>query len=293
MAGMRTRWFSITSIAAALLLFLSFVAAAQTYRVRLTRPWRVGDRYRISATGWTAQESSTTTSRHTLEKAVKFLAEGTVLEVRRDGRIATESLTIDECLASSGGRAQRLVPRGAVVVVSAEHGKQVFRMNGSTVSSEIDDVLSMIVSIEAGETSNDDVFGTPRLRRVGETWAVNAPSAVRWLREAHLYVNQEDIKGSASAMKRVVAENEDCLVIDASLVTDKLSGDVNGRKVQAGRVEVNVTGTFPINTSRHCVEQSQHITIHLLSEGNSAPGSTDRGIDFKSELQMTAYYTLL
>jgi hypothetical protein len=228
-----------------------------------------------------------------LEKAITFIAEATVLEIREDGRIARESLTIDECLVSSDGRAREVVPRGAVVVASAERGTQVFRMNGKAVTRDIDDVLSLVISIEAGEASNDDVFGTTRLRRVGESWGVNPASAVKWLRDARLEANEDDIRGFTSAAKRVLAQNEDCLVINATLAAEKLSGDVSGWEIQAGHVQVNASGTFPVNTSRHCVEQSQHITIHLLARGKPSIGADKVGIDFTTEFRMTASYTFL
>jgi hypothetical protein len=149
-----------------------------------------------------------------LEFTVEFLADATVLEVRRDGRIAKESLAIDNSLVRKDGNTKQLVPKGTMVVAAAEDGNQVFRMNGQPVDKEIDDALSLVISLDAGETSDEDVFGTGESRRLGESWAINRASAVNWLREAHVQVDEEHLRGRAAAVRRVAIENEDCLVMD-------------------------------------------------------------------------------
>jgi hypothetical protein len=160
--------------ASALILILCCAASAQTYPVRLTRPWKAGDRYRITATGSLSQKSSTSVNdrvhAHTLNQTVDFLADATVLQIRPDGRIAKESLTVNQSLVSGDSLRRQLVPRGTVVTITAEQGRLIFRINGEQVSGEIEDELSLVISLEAGETSNDDVFGTPTRRHMGESW---------------------------------------------------------------------------------------------------------------------------
>jgi hypothetical protein len=284
-------------VPAGLALFLSSMAAAQTYPIRFLRPWKQGERYRIAAKGSFLQKTSTTVtggvSGSTLDFTVEFLADATVLEVRRDGRIAKELLTIDNCRVSKEGTSKEVLTKGTVVLAAAENGDEVFRIHGQPVDKEIDDTLSVVITLDAGETSDEDVFGTRENKKLGESWAINSSSAVDWLRQAHLNVNQEDIRGWARVVKRVTVENNDCFVIDGVLATDKLSGDFDGAKIEGGQLQLRITGALPKDISRHPVEQSQQMTIHLLASRTRSPASREAKVDLTTEIRMTAHFTVL
>src|SRR5262249_4531 len=62
-------------------LFLCLTVVGQTYSVRLTRPWKAGDRYRVIASGSRSQRSSTTMGRVARDTTVHDAVSGHNLEL--------------------------------------------------------------------------------------------------------------------------------------------------------------------------------------------------------------------
>jgi hypothetical protein len=113
----------IAIASAPLSLLLASLAAAQSYPVRFTRQWKIGDRYRVSATGSSSQSISGTygdsSSTYKIsELSVELVSDATVLQVRSDGRIAKESIVIDHCLVKYGDGKKLSIPKGTLIEAS-------------------------------------------------------------------------------------------------------------------------------------------------------------------------------
>jgi hypothetical protein len=111
--------------AIALVLLFYSLCAAQTYEIRLNRPTKIGDRYRISGTGSSFLTRTAAVEGRVVKKqseafTVEFEADETVLEFGSNGSLTRESLKVNNCLVRSDGIAKQLFPKGTVIVAMAE-----------------------------------------------------------------------------------------------------------------------------------------------------------------------------
>jgi hypothetical protein len=208
------------------------LAAAQTYPVQLTRPWREADRYRISATGYPSKKIVATADGKVVDEEsdrfdFEFEADGRVLAVRSDGGLAKQSVVVNNCLVRRDGVTRQLLPVGTVVIAAIGDGDKVLRINGEKVDKKTEDVLTLVISVDSG-VSDDAIFGTDRERAVGDSWSINSASAVKALREqVKMQASQDDTRGNVRIEKRVTVGREDCLVIGATLDFNQIRPDTD------------------------------------------------------------------
>jgi len=221
MLGMSDRSVHNALPAGVVLLCLSSLAAAQAYSIRFTRPWKVGDRYRILATASSSAYSgatvgSTMVNTNIGDINVELLSDATVLEIRPDGRIAKVSLVIYKCIFRKDDK-KKAVPRETLVIASVENGDQVFRVNGQPVDPDTATALSLVLWLDPQEKSEDQVFGTSEQKRVGESWAIKAASVADWPLQARTDATGADIKGVVTVSKPCSFEPEQRKLDDADL----------------------------------------------------------------------------
>ena len=68
-------------------------------------------------------------------------------------------------------------------------------------------------------------------------------------------------------------------MISGSLAADRLAGESDGIKIDGGHIQIAVQNTCPIDISRHCVQQAQQITVHLLTDVKPNPDSSVGKVD--------------
>ena len=179
-------------------------AADDDYVIRLTRPTRVGDRYRLDAKGTTSEHERITMGGQVQNEdkdiSVHLLAVATVLAVDSSAAATKTEYVIESCQKTSGGRSEDVLAAGHKVVVEADdEGDTTYTVDGDPALEDIKKTLSVVLSAHrANSPSDDDIFGTKERRRVGDSWSINSAAAAADLTKAGLTVSPEAFTGTVS-----------------------------------------------------------------------------------------------
>ena len=222
-------------VARSLLLALALVAsgsaraADDTHAVRLSRPTKVGDRYRVdakgklvmqqrvAAAGQVAQSNETTIE-------VQLLAVATVLAVDSKAMATRVSYQVASCQRLKDGQTKEIVPRGRTVVAEHKGQKTGFTVDGEAAPAEVAEALGVVISAHEPESAtDDDIFGTRDRKRVGEKWDINAPAAARDLSARGLKLAPQDIAGHAKLEAVRTVDGVKALEVSARLRVDRLN----------------------------------------------------------------------
>jgi hypothetical protein len=297
---MNTRNEFRTLAASVIVLLLYSLAAAQSYQVRLERPWKVGERHRVSGTGFSSKRMTATAegrvvSDQTEGFSVEFGMDETVLEYRTDGGIKKETLTVNSCVVRRNASAKQLLPKGTVIVADVEDGNKVFRINGQPVDKQVEEVLDAIGSISSGSVheSDDDVFGTREARKVGDTWSINSALAVRSLLEDKLLASEDDTKGTVTIEKKMTIGAEDCLVISGAMDIGLITGNIDMVKIDSGEMHARFSGAFPVDTSHDVVERSFQMNMRMSGRIKPNLNGPEIQVEVKAEKKTTSHYNRL
>lgn len=188
-------------------LLLSVTASAQSqpseaYPIRLTRPSRVGQAFRLQASAAVLNDITITLApdRKDANQRVAGLqvdGRGEVLEVDGRGDVRKLKITVGQCVGTEDDRQRELVRKGAVIVVTAGEKDPSFSIDGKPADKDTADLLELIFPLREDKGPDDDaIFGTREKKRVGESWPINPAAAAEDLKAIGGQAKPENIRGS-------------------------------------------------------------------------------------------------
>jgi hypothetical protein len=283
-----------------LLAAASAVFAAEDYAILLTRPEKVGDRYRIDARGKSRQQQRISlggkaAGNEDKQLEVHLVALATVLAVDEKLEASRVEYRVESCRQSSSGKTEEVVvPPGTKVLVESRNGETTFTVAGRPVPPEVEEALKVVISVHSSDSPTDDeVFGTHERKRVGDKWGIHAADAAQNLSRSGLHVSAEDLKGSVrlDGLRRLDAIQ--ALEISAHLRADKISIDApQGMRIESGLLEADLSGFVPLDTkSRERLSDKMQMRMSVRVGGQKPETGEKVTLEVSMELSIENNYS--
>ncbi len=225
----------------------------QDYEIRLHRPRHVGQENKITVSGMETEETSMSSAGKVLQQEKKEFTvrlEGvlTVLATSTNGKVTRLSVQMGKFVKTEAGVTKDLLPPGTVVVASRGVRRTKFEVNGKALEADVARTLGVVVTVASKDLTDDEVFGTPDRKRVGDNWDVNSAAMAEMLNDDGS-VAVKDVKGKVT-LKEVVKDASGPLLH----VTFELTGRTAvppappGFSLREGTIGMKGTGDFPLDT---------------------------------------------
>lgn len=166
----------------------SLVAApivAKDYKIKLHRPEKVGNRYRLSVTDTSKEMLVITKAGEVLKresKATKAQLDA-IVEVQKVDKVGDPvklKVRIEKLI---DGKGVELLTRGQIVLGEVIEKKVVFRIKDGKLGDVAKKALRSTVDLKTiDRPSLDNAFGTKEPRRVGDSWKLNPSAAAKYLK---------------------------------------------------------------------------------------------------------------
>lgn len=254
----------------------------RAYPIKLSRPFQAGQRYHWSADATLVDSARGTKSgqvRHVLPETVSVNLEAVVdvLAVNKDGEIERMAATIEECVARYGKERKQVLKAGRVVTVEAGKWRPMFIPDAGSFTIEDDILLRSVLTLpRVDDTTDDDVFGTQKPQRVGESWPINADQMMKSWAAAGYKLKKQTISGKMTLKSAETVDGVECVRVSGRAKIEHflppaldIPADV---KVGDATVEIKFTKLVPVDAARQAVSESYSMTAHLVlkSAGDAA-----------------------
>jgi flavin-binding protein dodecin len=268
-------------LAAAILLagfVLLSTAMADDYEILLTRPAPVGQKVQISGTARDSEKTvlSGAVSRTTENvQDVRLKAVLEVLEVDNTKRPCKVRLVIDTLVLKNNGKEAELLAKGTKVLARSGEKGTVFEVDGKPVGKEVDQGLSLLLSVDGNSKrpTDDEMFGSKTRRRVGEHWPVNSQSLAASLRVKGMDIRNEDVAGTIT-LKEVVKDGRGTsllLTMKMDMRNLKMPG-AEGLSVENASGTVTISVLVPVDPAKGILKESQEGSRTIRAKGFSQDG---------------------
>jgi hypothetical protein len=231
----------------------SALPANESYVVRLTRPKKVGDRYRVDVKGANKERQRVTVGgqlagNEEKELSVHLIATATVRAVDARSNPSRIEYRIESCQMSAAGKTEEVLPAGRMVTVENKNGEAVFTSDGDRpLDSLTQEALKVVLNARAPDSpTDDDIFGTRERKRVGDKWGIDADAAARDLSKKASAVSPADVKGSVQLDRVRTVGSVKALEIVAHLRVERMNIPTpEGTKLEKATMEADLTGLVP------------------------------------------------
>jgi len=252
-------------------------AGGKAYTIKLSRPSKVGDRYRLMTRGsdhnsLVVKANGQTVQQENEALGVQLVGVVTVLAVDQQGAVLKKSILIEKFVMTKNGTTSRPLAKGSVVIAESQGGKKVLSLQGGKLSDDAEKALGPVITVKTSKNTADDAFGSKTPRRVGETWPVNANSIARGLGE-RLGLAAESIKGQVKLVGVADVDGVACLHITGGMTCDRFKSPVPGLTPAKGsQIEISFSGQFPIDTAIRQLGDKLSFSFKLVGTVEPEPG---------------------
>jgi hypothetical protein len=214
---------------AALALSAAPLLAADDYAVRLTRPMKVGDRYRLDAKGTNHEQQRISfggqVQNEDKDISVHLVAVATVLSVDTTSQPTRIEYLVESCRRTAAGKTDDVLPAGRKIVAELnERNQTVFAIDGDPALEDTSEALNVVLSAhEPGSPTDDEIFGTRARRKIGDRWPINSRLAASYYSRSGLKVAEEDLKGDVSLDGVQTIGGVEALAITAHMTAGRMT----------------------------------------------------------------------
>ena len=250
-------------------------AADELYPIRFSRPAQVGAKYRLAAVGTLKQKTtlvreSVVLRKTTVDLGIVLEAEVENLRVDGQGHVVQKALTIQTATLLGAGKPQTLLKAGRVVIAETVDGETKFRLAEGNLSERIAKALSIVVVTKTPGADPDEIFGTRRPRRVGESWPINVQAAARSLLSQGLSADGGKIAGTVTLDGVENSSDIPCLKLTGQtrlvgLTVSKLASP--GLKLSESQASARFTALYPVDRRLGKQSEEKTFTISVVADG--------------------------
>ena len=271
----------------------SVAAAADTYPIKLDRPYKVGQQFTIVSKGDLDQAVKVTANGQAQPgQTTKFAAELTgtvkVLAVsEKFGDAIKEEVTVDK-LTKDGAE---LYPTGTVIVADHTGAKVAYTANGKPVEPEQAAVLELLVNVDRADkqVSQDGLMGTPTPQPVGGHWEADAAKMAADMKDEQIPVSAEHLKATSTLVTVEQVDGKPVETIEVKITADPLEAgmDMNGLTVTGGSLDGTVQQMMPVDATLPQASLDVRLTVKLKGTANGGAVVADITINRNVHTTMT------
>ena len=295
------------------------IPVSEAYEVRLHRPAKVGDKFRLEVTarrGKPAEKTAVETKKDELdlgflsealeeltsrnvpmpELKVNLSADVEVLETDSVGSITKAAFQVNTFLVTRAGVDQ---PDSNLPLVTArlKDGKVVFEKNGiadNLVEPTMQEALGLAIDIiKTGDATPDQLYGTAEPKQVGDSWAINTRLAAQEFGKFGVFP-EASLTGVAGVKGKTRVNTEassggkpahkvDCLQIGVDVNIERFALEIPGFTSKEGQVKIRHIVSVPIDPSLPPLGGVTRILLEHKAFGTSDPNGDPYTLMMKME----------
>lgn len=218
----------------------------KTYEIRLHRPVKVGFHYELAVMGkrvTTITPKKGKPQQETWEYS--YSATVYVKAVSERGKPTKEQHEVSSFILTKNGKPTKL-PADPIIVGEIKNGKKAFKINGRRAKRGLSQVLRAIIDLDKGSPSADELYGTPKQHKVGESWDINKESVMKAFegpfKNESLPLEMKNISGKVSLKEAADQDGVDKLHILVDMKIANAAPALGRAKPSAGSVAFSVDG---------------------------------------------------
>jgi hypothetical protein len=274
-----------------ILSFATLATAADDYEIKLHRPAKAGEKYHLNAmTKNTDRNIITVNGQQVDEKssASMVVLDGVVTAVAVDERGGMTRLTVavNSCGMGKEGEQKELLPKGTLLSASLDsNGQKLFTVDGVQVEKAISDALDNIIPLSKGEGATDDeVFGSKKRRKVGESWSIDSARAAQDLKLFKLTGGKDSVSGTTKVERVVNVRGAECLEISGTMNIKDIATDLPpGFTVEKMSANARFSGIYPVVVTERQLGGTSEMKFFLRAKGKGDPDGPEMIIESSSE----------
>jgi hypothetical protein len=277
-----------------LALLLAAVVAAQdaarkTYPIKLSRPSKVGLKYRLSVTRSFEQRQIFLVGEEEANREERLLdgSMSGVVTVRRADEKGNEravTCVVESFSLSVEGRATHPLEKGVSLHIDEKDEQvEVRREDGKAVPDDVRQLLELMFDMTS-DSDDDKMFGSTEPRGVGDKWKGNAEAIAADLADKDLQAKPEDIEASVKVTGMTTIAGRGALELGFTIRSKVTIEPEEGWTVEKATIAIDATSACDIDPARTVPAREQgKLVFEMVMKGEGGRFESRVRIEGKDE----------
>lgn len=262
------------------------------YMVALMRPAETGDTYLMQATCRQTERikrirDGQEEGQKNIEYYLELEADVRILEVDTTGYVTKFSLSKINFIETQDEDKTTLIPKDSNVMGYIDDTGMEFTINGNPVSPEIFQLLAAVIQLgKGGRWSDDEIFDSEELQKVGDAWKINSAVAAKHLAKTGINVQMDAITGTATLEEVTKIEDAPCLKVQGEMHIEEMSTpSIPDFEIETAEMHIAYAATFPVDITKGRFYESQEMRMTCSMRGK--PDTNLSGVIVQSTAERT------
>ncbi len=262
----------------ALLFLAGAVFGQDTYSIRLARPVKAGERFKVSARAAVISKTVREVEKVPEENdevnlACKVTGELTVVAVTAKGMASELVLKIENTETFNDGEQAEIFSSGDVIAVKKGTEENVVTVNGEDPDDEQSELIDVLMSVAGDdEATDDEAFGTDKKVKVGDEWTAHRDVlAHEMVRQDIRGLKPTDLTAYAKVLSTTTVNGEPALKVSCSMsfASQKARMQKLGEGLKADTVsaEVHSELDLPVNLESTATHARATTKFNIIAKG--------------------------
>lgn len=260
------------STIAGLLIFVaatSNAADAADYKIALSRPSHVGDRYRTYSTYSESETVALSKDGNNFgdrKKSRQATLQGIVevLKVDKVNDAVKLRVTVEKLVDGDG---ETLLKKGQVIIAETVDGKRTYRLTEGKLSTETRKHLEELVRTKTSDkVSDDDAFGTDQRQKVGDSWKLKPKPFAKLSK-----IKPESVSGGAKLEAVEQHQGLECLRISMNARLKEFPNaqalEKQGFEIDSVKFVIKGDGLFPTDHKQQRLTSKLSLSVDAVAKG--------------------------
>jgi hypothetical protein len=262
-----------------LLLSVSFGAPDESYIVRLHRPVKVGDRFKLAAKVAVDMHTKTIMNADEVEEedvvaACRLAGELTILSTTPKGLAKEVRLKLSEAECVSDGEDDDFFKKGDVIYLRHDNPAKVVQVNGAEPDQTQAELIDSFLYVQGdGSSTDDELLGVPTEKvRPGQSWPVNREAMLKdWILEGFAGLRTDDLKGMTTLSEITKLDGKPAArlkgefrIENAGLRMPSLPEEMRAKRF---KLEINDETELPLDPAALATRSKTSLSIESESAG--------------------------
>jgi hypothetical protein len=255
-------------------------ADTKAYKIKLDRPIKVGQTFRIKASGYEAKSAAARVGNKSKElpgetTSFSLVADYVIMEISDTGDATKIRIVIDTLNEQGTGVDKALLPRGVVVIGEVKNGKETYELTKGKLSKAAHNAIEKTFSLDTDDGPSDDkIFDTQKPRKVGDSWPINKKQAALSFNKMKLKADIKNLTGTTKFVQIRDIEGQKCIDLSHDIKITKFTPSI-AQKLPPGTTLKNSLILFsghnvvPVNTDSLLLYSTMNMKMAVVM---SAPG---------------------
>ncbi len=191
------------------------------YKVQLSPPSKVGDRFRMEVSATLRQVFASRIDgkerRVDTTNRLDVVAVGEVLEVNARGQVLRSAYKIKRCVGTGAKGERELLAEGTTLTVRRNGPKPRMDADSRALSKTDLRWLRLVFSTRTPSYTDQEIFGASGPRRVGDAWTIDTDKAAELLKSSGAVIDPADVSGTTTLVAARPCGKETCLTVTTAL----------------------------------------------------------------------------